>query len=200
MADSVCSVLVVVLNASIYICINWTLTKLYDTSVLEPPFYKSGQKHREIKLLAQHHTARVHTQAESGFRVHTFNSRQALLCLGFLQYDHIPPYPTRLANISSFKTNLAFLPLWIFFLPPMRQNTSFYCVWKERWEHRQVAKLLSCLLALPLTLWHLLLVSIGIKTTVLELLNVTRPHNIHWHRVCLSIKLWKPMPDFLGVK
>lgn len=49
MADSASSALVIVLNTSIYISTNWTLTKLYDTSLLESPFYKNGQKRREVK-------------------------------------------------------------------------------------------------------------------------------------------------------
>lgn len=51
MADSVSSVLVIVLNASIYICINWTLTKLYDTSVLELPFFRVDRNTERLSYL-----------------------------------------------------------------------------------------------------------------------------------------------------
>lgn len=144
---------------------------------------------------------------------HSQDSNPGSICFRVHSLSHRPGYFTswlpvmwphpwcliHLANTSSFKTNLAFLPLWILSLPLWDRMPP--CIGCER-RHGGQASGKAAILAfgLPLTLWHIPLVSIGIKTTDLRLTEVTMLDKIHWHWIHPSIKLWKSTPDFLDMR
>ena len=115
--------LVTILNTSIYIFTNLTLITTLWQYYLQSPFYRRVDKStllREVRKLPN--------ITQPGFKSRqSLVSESTLLILDesvFIPWLFImwaqPPYPSYLANTSSYETNLALLPLWTLSSPPVK--------------------------------------------------------------------------------